>query len=158
MLVVILLYVKEKAIYLIFFSFSTSCLILMCENFIKKESRIDEESVGVLLDFERQLLVWTSSKVLETWRTPCFHKLSLHLRPRQKKPHERRTIVGLISLCGQIYFETYTRNGAITRETTAISLSRILRDGPEVSLNGSPTVSPTTAALCGSEPLWNTVP
>ncbi len=26
-------------------------------------------------------------------------------------------------------------------------------DGPLVSLNGSPTVSPTTAALCGSEPL-----
>ena len=28
-----------------------------------------------------------------------------------------------------------------------------LGDGPEVSLNGSPTVSPTTAALWGSEPL-----
>ena len=26
-------------------------------------------------------------------------------------------------------------------------------DGPEVSLNGSPTVSPVTAALCASEPL-----
>src|SRR3546814_17610602 len=30
---------------------------------------------------------------------------------------------------------------------------RMFMDGPEVSLNGSPTVSPTTAALCGSEPL-----
>jgi len=29
----------------------------------------------------------------------------------------------------------------------AISLIRMLRDGPEVSLRGSPTVSPTTAAL-----------
>ena len=29
----------------------------------------------------------------------------------------------------------------------AINLSKILRDGPDVSLNGSPTVSPTTAAL-----------
>ena len=29
---------------------------------------------------------------------------------------------------------------------------RILRAGPDVSLNGSPTVSPTTAALCLSDP------
>jgi len=41
----------------------------------------------------------------------------------------------------------YLINGAITRETTAINLIRIFKDGPEVSLNGSPTVSPTTAAL-----------
>ena len=34
-----------------------------------------------------------------------------------------------------------------------ISLIRILRLGPEVSLNGSPTVSPTTVALCTSLPL-----
>ena len=33
------------------------------------------------------------------------------------------------------------------REIIAESLTRILRDGPEVSFNGSPTVSPTTAAL-----------
>lgn len=38
-------------------------------------------------------------------------------------------------------------NGANTRDTIVISLIRILIDGPEVSLNGSPTVSPTTAAL-----------
>ena len=43
-------------------------------------------------------------------------------------------------------------SGAITMETMAISFSRILSEGPAVSLNGSPTVSPTTAALCGSEP------
>ena len=34
-----------------------------------------------------------------------------------------------------------------------ISLIRMLIDGPEVSLKGSPTVSPTTAALWASEPL-----
>ena len=34
-----------------------------------------------------------------------------------------------------------------------ITLIRMFIAGPEVSLNGSPTVSPTTAALCGSEPL-----
>jgi len=33
-----------------------------------------------------------------------------------------------------------------TRETIAESLMRMLIAGPEVSLRGSPTVSPTTAA------------
>jgi len=43
--------------------------------------------------------------------------------------------------------------GANTRDTTVISLIRMLMDGPEVSLNGSPTVSPTMAATWASEPL-----
>src|SRR5690606_16073523 len=43
--------------------------------------------------------------------------------------------------------------GASTSATTLISLIRMFIAGPAVSLNGSPTVSPTTAALCGSEPL-----
>ena len=37
--------------------------------------------------------------------------------------------------------------------TIDISLMRMFNDGPEVSLNGSPTVSPTTVALWLSEPL-----
>ena len=41
--------------------------------------------------------------------------------------------------------------GAITRATIDISLIRIFIEGPEVSLNGSPTVSPVTDALCGSD-------
>lgn len=44
-----------------------------------------------------------------------------------------------------------------TRETIAINLIRILRLGPLVSFNGSPTVSPTTAALWIYEPLVTTV-
>ena len=44
------------------------------------------------------------------------------------------------------------KKGAKTRDSTAISLMRMLRDGPEVSLRGSPIVSPITAALCGSDP------
>ena len=44
-------------------------------------------------------------------------------------------------------------NGANTSDTTVISLIRILMDGPDVSLNGSPTVSPVTVALCTSLPL-----
>ena len=38
-------------------------------------------------------------------------------------------------------------------DTVEQSLMRILREGPEVSLKGSPTVSPMTAALWHSEPL-----
>ena len=47
----------------------------------------------------------------------------------------------------------YTKMGPKTTATIDISLSRMLSEGPEVSLNGSPTVSPTTAALWASEPL-----
>merc|ERR1719258_209269 len=36
--------------------------------------------------------------------------------------------------------------GAIVRDTMDINLMRMLRAGPDVSLNGSPTVSPTTHA------------
>jgi len=38
-------------------------------------------------------------------------------------------------------------NGAITSATTDINFNKMFSDGPEVSLNGSPTVSPTTVAL-----------
>lgn len=37
--------------------------------------------------------------------------------------------------------------GAMTSETIDISLIRMFIDGPEVSLKGSPTVSPVTEAL-----------
>src|SRR5205809_2576899 len=51
-----------------------------------------------------------------------------------------------------------TNQGANTKLTTLISLMRMFIAGPDVSLNGSPTVSPTTAALCGSEPLPPSAP
>ena len=40
-----------------------------------------------------------------------------------------------------------TVSPAITMETMLISLMRMFNDGPDVSLNGSPTVSPTIVAL-----------
>ena len=40
----------------------------------------------------------------------------------------------------------------MTMLTIDISLIRMLSDGPDVSLNGSPTVSPTMVALWHSEP------
>src|SRR5688572_6423950 len=48
---------------------------------------------------------------------------------------------------------TSARVGANTSDTMDISLIRIFIEGPEVSLKGSPTVSPVTDALWGSEPL-----
>ena len=44
-------------------------------------------------------------------------------------------------------------SGAITRLTIAITLMRMFIEGPDVSLKGSPTVSPTTVAVCVSDPL-----
>ena len=46
-----------------------------------------------------------------------------------------------------------TKSGASTSVIVASSLISTCRLGPAVSLNGSPTVSPTTAALCASERL-----
>lgn len=45
------------------------------------------------------------------------------------------------------------KNGAKTRDSTAMSLIKMFSDGPEVSFKGSPTVSPITAALWASDPL-----
>jgi hypothetical protein len=42
------------------------------------------------------------------------------------------------------------KNSQKTSDKIAMSLMRILREGPEVSFNGSPTVSPVIAALCSS--------
>jgi hypothetical protein len=45
-----------------------------------------------------------------------------------------------------------------TKDKIAISLTRIFKAGPDVSLSGSPTVSPITAALCSSDPFFLTTP
>jgi len=51
-----------------------------------------------------------------------------------------------------VYPHANFRSGASTREIMAINLMSILSEGPAVSLNGSPTVSPTTAARWSPEP------
>ena len=48
--------------------------------------------------------------------------------------------------------ENFTISPAKTTETMLTSLIKMFKLGPEVSLNGSPTVSPTTPALWASEP------
>ena len=40
----------------------------------------------------------------------------------------------------------FLKNSPKTSEKMAMSLMRMFREGPEVSLSGSPTVSPITAA------------
>ena len=52
----------------------------------------------------------------------------------------------------QFIRQNRTTKPAATTLTILMSLIKIFRLGPLVSLNGSPTVSPTTAALCASEP------
>ena len=55
----------------------------------------------------------------------------------------------MFAVPGQSYSRcTATTSPANTMDTMDVSLIRILMDGPEVSLKGSPTVSPITAALC----------
>src|SRR5690554_1557264 len=48
--------------------------------------------------------------------------------------------------------------GAMIKETMDINLINIFMEGPEVSLNGSPTVSPVTDALWASDPLYSILP
>jgi hypothetical protein len=50
----------------------------------------------------------------------------------------------------------FVKNSPNTKEVIADNLMRILIDGPEVSFKGSPTVSPTTAALWASDPFTKT--
>ncbi len=50
------------------------------------------------------------------------------------------------------------KTGANTSAMVAKSLIKTCSEGPAVSLNGSPTVSPTTAASCASEPFPRTLP
>ena len=42
------------------------------------------------------------------------------------------------------------KDPAKTKERMAINFMRMFKEGPLVSFKGSPTVSPTTAALCSS--------
>jgi hypothetical protein len=48
--------------------------------------------------------------------------------------------------------EYFTTNPEKTTLTMLMSLIRMFREGPEVSLKGSPTVSPVTPALWASDP------
>jgi hypothetical protein len=50
------------------------------------------------------------------------------------------------------------KSGASTSVIVLSSLMTMCSDGPAVSLNGSPTVSPTTAASCAGERLPSTLP
>ena len=79
-------------------------------------------------------------------------------RNREKRaaahPCSSSIIVSNMSTCDYpIRPPMATNSGANTTDTIVMSLIRMLMDGPEVSLNGSPTVSPTTVALCVSDPL-----
>lgn len=53
--------------------------------------------------------------------------------------------------CAFVSASPYTNKGANTNVIVANNLISTCKLGPAVSLNGSPTVSPTTAALCASD-------
>jgi hypothetical protein len=51
-----------------------------------------------------------------------------------------------------------SKNVVKTNEKIADNLTRMFKEGPLVSFNGSPTVSPITAALCSSDFFFLTYP
>ena len=46
------------------------------------------------------------------------------------------------------------KNYVKTNDNIAINFIKMFKAGPDVSFNGSPTVSPITAALCSSLPFF----
>jgi hypothetical protein len=92
-------------------------------------------------------------------RSPCRPRLALRIRVVSGlKPLcevAQQCVLGYSQLSRQagtfshqaLQPHTYRNNGANTSVTVANSLISTCNDGPAVSLNGSPTVSPTTAAL-----------
>lgn len=79
-----------------------------------------------------------------------FHNFYHNFYPLKKLflPDRRKSLFSYFISCAiQSIKLNFTINPAKTMETIDKSLIKILTDGPEVSLNGSPTVSPTTAAL-----------
>ena len=73
--------------------------------------------------------------------------------PKQNRPEEScSSAVARVAEDPGLY-RPYRKSGASTSVIVASSLIRTCSEGPAVSLKGSPTVSPTTAALCASERL-----
>ena len=77
---------------------------------------------------------------------PTFYYLIIYFTTslKQRRTTEKETNYNMLN---------FTTSAANTIDTIERSLIRMLIAGPEVSLNGSPTVSPTTAPLCCSLPL-----
>ena len=72
------------------------------------------------------------------------------LRRQSQEPGNRNPATG----AGFPYQSKYCySNGIISSATMLMILIKGFTAGPAVSLYGSPTVSPVTAALCASEPL-----
>src|SRR3989338_7034551 len=78
---------------------------------------------------------------------------TISLDPANVKQVVGTRVVGTCPHFFHLINEFRMTNDAKTTETIAINFINILRLGPEVSLNGSPTVSPTTAALWAPDPL-----
>jgi len=66
-------------------------------------------------------------------------------------PPDLISIVHFIALFSEAL--PFPKIGAITNPIKQVNFIKMFIDGPEVSLKGSPTVSPVTAALCASDPL-----
>jgi len=73
--------------------------------------------------------------------------LMVRRRNANKKGRPKRSPLNTLRVTFYLRREYATVKPAMTMETMLINLMRMFRLGPEVSLNGSPTVSPMTVAL-----------
>ncbi len=84
-------------------------------------------------------------------KTPIVNGLRAFLAPEVRVPKKNAGEQHLASHSAYDDSHSYniqaTTNGAKMTATMVISLIRMFKLGPEVSLKGSPTVSPMTAAL-----------
>ena len=108
-------------------------------------SYVQKENLHITLKFLGEVKEENIKKIKEILGNIKFRPFSLVTEKMGIFPDENYIRVVWIGFKGEdILFELH--------KSIDISLSRMFREGPEVSLNGSPTVSPTTAALCASEP------
>jgi hypothetical protein len=95
---------------------------------------------------------------------PSFLHVPLGLRPRARgylpeQPEARwRNSTSAADRRSPHPSWTLTKKGARTRATTLMSLTRMFSEGPEVSLNGSPTVSPRRRPCARRTPSRRTPP
>src|SRR5271169_5436064 len=95
------------------------------------------------------------SSRIPIWRSFMAARMRLHYSRCDHIIVAHREVPGADSFL--VPLALYTNSGAITRVMVESSLISTCSEGPAVSLKGSPTVSPTTAALCASErlpPYW----
>ena len=105
------------------------------ERVVPAEQGRDDDQVPELEIGRNSVSPWTIPRTMQRWNTMSIVTRLGYGRCGRWAPPSRRM-----------------NSGARTSVIVARSLTRTCSDGPAVSLNGSPTVSPTTAAAWARSP------